>query len=774
MATEANRAETKSRPPHEVFAEQVIEGLKQGTEPFIKPWSPGQYHLPRNPASGTVYQGVNRLMLSRYGYADPRWVTLKQANEEGFRVQKGEKSQPIVFWQWDKEVAVLDAQGKPVLGDDGKPAKETVKLERPRQRYYSIFHMSQLGGEVPPFDATKDAPTWDRHERAAAILMGSGAVIKHDQRDRAFYRGSTDGIHLPPQGNFDSPDKYYATALHELMHWTGHTSRMNREFGPFGSEQYAREELRAEIASWMIGMELGIGYDPGQHLSYVNSWVKVLEKDPYEIVRACRDAEKMKEYVLAMEQKKEISQDQDHTLPEGWKESTLGGMATNPDPVNGGIVDTTLASGKWFVVPNRDGTGTLEGFDSRAEALAALMGLLTPARDIGGAPDIAKEKTYLHVPFEEKDQARTAGAKWDVKAKLWYAPEGADLAKLHTWRTAKTPEPARTMDPQQEFAQALRVAGLDLGGQPPIMDGQIHRVPVLERPHRLDGAYQGYLDGRPNGWCQNFHVTGDLMIKWKATGHTLTPQEKEELRREGEERAWQRQRERETLHDSVAEMCVQNFSTLPPIRPMAAMSNPYLLKKGVPPLGGVKESSDAMLLLIPLHNAEGNLRNVQEIDWSGTKRFQAGGEKQGCFFMIDPEERCFHSARLGNGEILLAEGYATGVSLHMATGKPVAVAFDAGNLEPVAKTLREKFPEAKIAICADNDHKREHGNIGIEKATLAAQTINGCVIVPSFTREEMEKGLTDFNDLHQARGLEVVKAQVTPVLETKKCQGMER
>ena len=102
---------------------------------------------------------------------------------------------------------------------------------------------------------------------------------------------NTDSIHLPPRENFEDPALYYGTALHELGHWTRHSSRLDRENGPFGSEMYAREELRAEIASWMFGQDIGIPHDPEQHAAYVNSWIKALEDDPYEIVRACRDAE---------------------------------------------------------------------------------------------------------------------------------------------------------------------------------------------------------------------------------------------------------------------------------------------------------------------------------------------------------------------------------------------------------------------------------------------------------------------------------------------------
>ena len=145
-------------------------------------------------------------------------------------------------------------------------------------------------------------PDWDRHERAEAVLKASGAEIRHDQPDRAFYRPATDRIHLPPRDSFPSADTYYATALHELGHWTGHPSRLDRDLAhPFGSVGYAKEELRAEIASLMVGDQLGIGHDPGQHAAYVKSWVQVLKEDPKEILRASRDADKISNYVLGLE-----------------------------------------------------------------------------------------------------------------------------------------------------------------------------------------------------------------------------------------------------------------------------------------------------------------------------------------------------------------------------------------------------------------------------------------------------------------------------------------
>ncbi|MCB2039310.1 MAG: conjugal transfer protein TraC, partial [Rhodoferax sp.] len=143
------------------------------------------------------------------------------------------------------------------------------------------------------------------------ILKASGASITHAPGDRAFYRPATDSIHLPDRGQFPSADNYYATALHELGHWTGHASRLDRDLAhPFGSEGYAKEELRAEIASMILGDELGIGHDPGQHAAYVGSWIKALQDEPLEVFRAAADAEKIHDYVLAFEQKQVQEQDQ--------------------------------------------------------------------------------------------------------------------------------------------------------------------------------------------------------------------------------------------------------------------------------------------------------------------------------------------------------------------------------------------------------------------------------------------------------------------------------
>ena len=277
------------------IANTIIEGLKNGTAPWTKPWTPEQCIAPYNPTTGADYKGVNFIYLSMLGKPDPRWLTYKQGAAHGWQVRKGEKGRTIQFFKF------TDEKLNPSTGEI-----ELVKLERPLWRNYTVFNAEQFD-HIPALEKREgELSEWERHERAEKLLAASGASIQHVRGERAFYRPSSDSITLPEKGQFNTPDGYYATALHEVGHWTGHESRLARDLQhPFGSTGYAKEELRAEIASYMLGMQLGIGHDPGQHLSYIDSWVSILEEKPTEIFQACADAGKIQSYILAFEQEKE-------------------------------------------------------------------------------------------------------------------------------------------------------------------------------------------------------------------------------------------------------------------------------------------------------------------------------------------------------------------------------------------------------------------------------------------------------------------------------------
>jgi hypothetical protein len=144
-----------------------------------------------------------------------------------------------------------------------------------------------------------------------SILENSGAKIQHDQADRAFYSRSSDTIHLPPRDAFKDTAAYYGTALHELAHWSGHPSRLARatlnESYRFGDPNYAKEELRAELASVFLAAECGIPHNPEQHAAYVGSWIKTLREDKNEIFRAAHDASAATDYLLSLERDRSIA-----------------------------------------------------------------------------------------------------------------------------------------------------------------------------------------------------------------------------------------------------------------------------------------------------------------------------------------------------------------------------------------------------------------------------------------------------------------------------------
>ena len=280
----------------EKLAEKIISELEKGTAPWQQPWTDAM--RPFNAATGRPYRGANRLMLMAQDYKDPRYMTFNQAKEAGYNVKKGSKGITLQTYIFDKEVIKKDEAGKPMKDDQGELIKERIKLDTPIVSHFTVFNAEQIDG-IPPYQYATDK-NWEVNDVAEEILNNSGAKITHKYGNHAYYNMAKDEIVLPEKHQFPTQQDYYDTALHELSHWTGHESRLNRLDGTarFGSEAYAKEELRAEIASMMIGQDLGITHDTSKHMSYVNSWIKVIKESPYELVKACNDAEKINAYVL--------------------------------------------------------------------------------------------------------------------------------------------------------------------------------------------------------------------------------------------------------------------------------------------------------------------------------------------------------------------------------------------------------------------------------------------------------------------------------------------
>ena len=198
--------------------------------------------------------------------------------------------------------AARDENGEIRKNPDGK----TIYQEEARPVYcqYTVFNVEQAEGLKLEKRGEETRPEWEVHREAERVLKANGAEIEHvPVGDRAYYRMEEDKIVLPEPGQFESRTGYYQTALHEAGHATGHATRMNRESlhegieKGFGSPEYAREELRAEISAMMTGEQVGVGHDPQRGAAYVENWIQVLEEDPFEIQRAARDAGQMTEYL---------------------------------------------------------------------------------------------------------------------------------------------------------------------------------------------------------------------------------------------------------------------------------------------------------------------------------------------------------------------------------------------------------------------------------------------------------------------------------------------
>lgn len=734
---------------HEQVAENLIEQLKKGTAPWQKPWQPGdlQAALPFNPTTTKRYRGINSLNLMSRGFTDPRWLTYKQTEGVGAHVLKGQKSTPVQYWLFTEDRIKTDEHGVPILDSEGQPIKIQVELERPRVFYAAVFNAEQIDNLL---EWVIKAPDWNPLERAEDLLQRSQAIIRHGEIDRAFYRPGTDSIHLPHKHQFPTPGDYYGTALHELGHWSGHESRLNRDLShPFGSEGYAKEELRAEIASLMLCGELGMGHDPGQHAAYVGAWIKALQDDPLEIFRAAADAEKIREFVL------ELSHQQ--------------------------VMDVTNTVNRQSIRPSGD----------QDPLNLPIQQSLTQEE-----PSM---RQYLIVPFKIKELAKQAGARWDKTAKAWYVGPNADMEVLQQWlpeNVVHRPEPA--IDPIHEFAELLRAEGCVVEANQPMMDGQTHRIRVAgDKRSEKSGFYVAHLDGRPAGYFKN-NRTG-VEIRWKAKGYTLTDEQKAELHVEAAIKLQIREAELHAQHQKMAKAIQELLA----IAPIADASHPYLAKKNaragdlqvvpqngdaLPPDSIIKIASNGQEakqlreahpdnlvltagdLLLSAQDIDGNIGSVQTIQANGAKLFAAGSKKEHMFHIAGNKGLSLDAAINTMPAIVISEGYATADTLSQALNQPVIAAFDSGNLPKVAQDLRVKYPAKPIIIAGDDDQHLESTlgkNPGKDKALEAAHLVEGRAVFPVFAPDEQVRHkLTDFNDLanKSVLGIEAVIRQVESVL----------
>jgi len=357
----------------EQITQRIVASLESGVMPWRKGWTNEggvATGLPRNAVSGRVYSGGNRLMLMMQGmdkgYEDPRWLTFKQAQSLGGGVNKGEKSTLVEYWdelpfhrRRDVDITFNGARVK--LGETPEKNAQSVKLAnglevdtrqlvveaggtkyswKQAERTLNLlfektshaFNVEQCNGlPIEPLTSKKDRPAIEKIaavEKIAAGMKLDGLGIGHGG-DRAYYSPARDAVQMPNRDQFESPEAYAGTLLHELGHATGGENRLNRPLSNgFGTAEYAREELVAELCSAFASAETGVQFDDKNHAAYIGSWLEALKGDKHAVFAAAKDASKAVDYLLEKSLVVEVEQDVDRTVGD-----------FQVDPVKAGILE---------------------------------------------------------------------------------------------------------------------------------------------------------------------------------------------------------------------------------------------------------------------------------------------------------------------------------------------------------------------------------------------------------------------------------------------------
>ena len=270
---------------YQSVTDAILAQLEAGCVPWVKPWKDGNATttmLPNNGSTGKAYSGINIPLLWIAGarFGSQSWLTFKQAVALGGSVMKGEKGTAVVY-----------ADRFLPKGEDAKPIFFL--------KSYTVFNVAQCSG-LAAIPEREPLTVPQQHDAADALIANTGARLLVSG-DRAYYSPSADHVVMPPIGAFLDPMGWYQTTFHELGHWTGHASRLDRQFGKrFGDHAYAVEELTAEMTSAFLCATIGV--EPAvRHADYLANWIAAMKADNKAIVAAASKASKAADYIQAFE-----------------------------------------------------------------------------------------------------------------------------------------------------------------------------------------------------------------------------------------------------------------------------------------------------------------------------------------------------------------------------------------------------------------------------------------------------------------------------------------
>lgn len=275
---------------YQAVTNKIIEQLENGVVPWHKPWN-GLTNGAFNRVSKKQYSLLNQMLLKH----DGEYATFKQWNELGGKIKKGEKAEIVVFW---KMIKVKDTDG---YGDE-------VEKTIPILKHFNVFHISQVEGVKPiATEENVHEPIEEAERVISDYVSREGIELNEVVGNEAYYSPMTDRIVVPSKKQYEDINEYYSTAYHEMVHSTGNSKRLNRfdeetTIAPFGSEDYSKEELVAEIGASFLMSHVGIDTEEtlGNSAAYINSWLNVLKGDNKFIVSAASRAEKAAKYILGI------------------------------------------------------------------------------------------------------------------------------------------------------------------------------------------------------------------------------------------------------------------------------------------------------------------------------------------------------------------------------------------------------------------------------------------------------------------------------------------
>ena len=443
-------------------ADMFVKGLSEEGLNWKQGWATtGEL---RNAVSNRHYRGLNEFYLKLvsmvHGYKDPRWMTFNQIRDEGYHLEKGSKGAKVEYWfPFDTiKKKGVSFEEKERLINEGERKKEDFSLVA---KYYTVFNGDNISG-LPEIELPKNEI--EPNKVLEQISKGMKIEIYNDGEDRAFYRPSTDDIHLPLPEVFSSDNEYNAVAFHELGHATGHESRLNRDqSGVFGTSAYAKEELVAEITSAFMAETTGISLEDmnmENHKAYVNGWIASIEDDPEYLMKAISQAhdaaDYMQQFVSEKEIEKMISEEKHPDI------YTFGTLPRQFSPLSDTFPETSLSINEALVMA-----------DNQTDIANGLWKLNLPSETNPWLKDTYECKGFVEADgYQEKKDGKVEDIyspcvykmKWDETEDTYkISEEVGAFTRIPTYNEFKT---MYNLSDDDYIALAKEVSGIEISSSP--------------------------------------------------------------------------------------------------------------------------------------------------------------------------------------------------------------------------------------------------------------------------------------------------------------------